>query len=199
MDYFRNQYLLEFQRAAKQNLMVSWQAVEQRGALMTRRHLQRLTEGVYHFSRRTQSTVELWYPWVSSRPLTLPVFLSINFIARGPLAWHLLLFIRFFNFIRTICLRIYTFHDVKTQKWNSTAIKCHCITFFQHYPQSPPGTCEFRRKTSTSWIAKSVIYSSIYIQITPQNISQNLSYLQDRLQFFRNNKDSIQIYVITKT
>ncbi|EFA11197.1 hypothetical protein TcasGA2_TC004805 [Tribolium castaneum] len=30
---------------------------------MTRRHLQRLTEGVYHFSRRTQSTVELWYPW----------------------------------------------------------------------------------------------------------------------------------------
>lgn len=108
MDYFRNQYLLEFQRAAMQNLMVSWQAVEQRGALMTRRHLQRLTEGVYHFSRRTQSTVELWYPWVSSRPLTLPVFLSINFIARGPLAWHLLLFIPFFNFIRTICLPIST-------------------------------------------------------------------------------------------
>ncbi|CAH1377857.1 unnamed protein product [Tenebrio molitor] len=110
--------------------MVSWQAVEQRGALMTRRHLQRLTEGVYHFSRRTQSTVELWYPW--------------------------------------------------------------------HYPQSPPGTCEFRRKTSTSLIAKSVIYSSIYIQITPQNMSQKFiiltSDLQDRLQFVRNNKDSIQNY-----
>lgn len=103
---FEISVLPELQRAAKQNLMVLWRAVEQRGVLMTRRHLQRLTEGVYHFSRRTQSTVELWYPWVSSRPLTLPVFLSINFIARGLLAWHLLLFIRFFNFIRTAYITV---------------------------------------------------------------------------------------------